>query len=76
MISKVAIVLPIFLTLVWNYLDANPTLFLYDAVATWTGRWQHQSLKGKTIWITGASSGIGASMVCQVVEAGAGHGKR
>jgi len=31
----------------------------------------HHNLQGKSIWITGASSGIGAAMVCQIIEAGA-----
>ena len=68
------IVLPVLLAVVWNVLDANPTLFVYDKVATLTGDWQLDKLQGKTVWITGASSGIGASMVCQLIQAGAGHG--
>jgi NADPH:quinone reductase-like Zn-dependent oxidoreductase len=71
----VALVLPIAVALAWNFLDAAPTLFFYDKVVTLTGMDPSASLSGKTIWITGASSGIGASLVCQVMQAGAGHGK-
>lgn len=67
------VVLPVVFTVLWNALDASPTLFLYDKVASFTGGWQLSALKGKTIWLTGASSGIGASMVCELMEAGAGH---
>jgi len=66
--------LPLVIAIVWNVLDANPTLFFYDKLASFTGGWQHESLQGKTIWITGASSGIGKSLACQVMQAGAAHG--
>jgi short-subunit dehydrogenase len=67
------ILLPVFLTVVWNSLDASPALFVYDAAAAATGKWQHSHLHNRTIWITGASSGIGASMVCLAMQAKAAH---
>ena len=75
MIKLWTIVLPIIGTILWNTMDASPTLFVYDMVASWTGQWQYSSLKGKTVWITGASSGIGASLVCELIQAQVGHGE-
>ena len=65
--------LPLFVTFVWHNLDASPTLFFYNLLYT---QWMttSASLVGKTVWITGASSGIGASLVCQVMQHGAEHG--
>lgn len=76
MISKLLIVLPVIGAVFWNILDCSPGLFFYDKIMTLTNpKIVASSLEGKTIWITGASSGIGASLVCQVMTAGAGHGK-
>jgi len=45
----------------------------YRAFALRVKKTKFASLKGKTIWVTGASSGIGAELVCKLVEAEAGH---
>ena len=73
--ALLTIVLPVVVVVAWHILDASPSLYFYDLVATYTGGWQLHSLKGKSVWITGASSGIGASLVCEVLQAGASHGK-
>ena len=49
--------------------DANPSLFLYDKFITNEKRLQ-STFAGKRIWITGASSGIGAELARQLY----GHG--
>ena len=72
--SRILALLPVVAVVVWNMLDASPTLYFYDWFATITGGWQFGSLEGKSIWITGASSGIGASLVCQVMQGGASQG--
>lgn len=72
---RILATLPVVAVVAFNVLDASPSLFFYDLFATYTGGWQLQSLKGKSVWITGASSGIGASLACEVLQAGASHGK-
>lgn len=68
--------LPVFLALTWNYLDASPSLFLYDAVQAFIPRDNRfRYLQDKTVWITGASSGIGAELACQIFHSEAKHGK-
>jgi short-subunit dehydrogenase len=62
----------VFGTLVWNKLDANPSLFFYEWVFPAKGNNIH-NLSKQTIWVTGASSGIGASIVCALVQAQAKH---
>jgi hypothetical protein len=74
MVSLLVVLLPVVAAVIWNVLDCNPSLFVYDKLMTMTGQTPVFSLEGKTIWITGASSGIGASLVCQLMEAKAGHG--
>lgn len=63
---------PVIGMLVWNKLDANPTLFFYEWLFP-TNADRIHSLRKQTIWVTGASSGIGASIVCALVEAQAKH---
>lgn len=68
---------PVLLTLVWLFVDANPTLFFFDLGLSLvkSNNSRFASLKGKTIWVTGASSGIGAELVCRLVAAEVEHGK-
>jgi len=74
----------IIIRFLWSSLDANPLLFIYDAYLTQvstistpdTRRIFHSdttSLEGKTVWITGSSSGIGAELAVQLSSAGVGH---
>jgi len=68
----------------WS-LDANPLLFVYDAYVTIALAQRsipnHRrvfqpgstSIAGKTVWITGASSGIGAELSIELASAGVGH---
>jgi dehydrogenase/reductase SDR family protein 7B len=65
------VLLPIVATLVWHVLDANPSLWIYDWVTVGTGT--PTTFHNQTIWVTGASSGIGAELVCQFAQAQAGH---
>ena len=74
-VRTILAVFPIVAVVAWNVLDASPCLYFYDLFATHTGGWQLHSLQGKSVWITGASAGIGASLACEVIQAGAGHGK-
>ena len=68
----IVIGLPIVVTVLWHVLDANPTLFVYDLAI---GNRRYTAFQNKTIWVTGASSGIGAEMVCELVKAQAAQGK-
>lgn len=82
------VALSIIIKLLWS-LDANILLLMYDAYLTNTatigattdacdgarrifGR-NTTALEGKTVWITGSSSGIGAELAIQLASAGVGH---
>ena len=83
------VVLSIVIRLFWSSLDANPLLWLYDVYATRAFtiltpegldngtrrifRPDKTSLEGKTVWITGSSSGIGAELAIQLASTGVGH---
>ena len=51
-------------------MDANPSLFFYDKCIC-TDRRLSNYFRGKRIWITGASAGIGAELAIQLVYHGA-----
>ncbi len=70
--SILIIVFPVFVAFLWRVLDANPALFAYDL--TVSNRHRYAAFENKTIWVTGASSGIGAELVCELVKAQAFHG--
>jgi hypothetical protein len=61
------------------FMDANPILFFFDLGLSLVQPLRHETrfaaLRGKIIWVTGASSGIGAELVCHLVAAEAKHGK-
>ena len=59
--------LPIVGTILWHLVDTTPSLAFYDLLVRDT------DFANQTIWITGASSGIGASLVCQFAKHAA-HG--
>ncbi len=81
------VALSIIIKILWS-LDANVSLLMYDAYLTNTatigatdacddtrrifGR-NTTALEGKTVWITGSSSGIGAELAIQLASAGVGH---
>ncbi len=50
--------------------DANPSLFYYDQLFSNDKRFQRH-FQGKRVWITGASSGIGAELAQQLYQHGA-----
>ena len=50
--------------------DANPTLYIFDRFFASSKR-LHNTFSGKRIWITGASSGIGAELARQLHNHGA-----
>ncbi len=82
------VALAIIIKLLWS-LDANPLLLMYDAFITFSATISTDacdgdttrrmfgldgtSLEGKTVWITGSSSGIGAELAVQLASAGVGH---
>lgn len=66
------IVSPVVIAILWRVLDANPSLFAYDFVVSENRR--YAAFQNKTVWVTGASSGIGAELVCELVKAQAFHG--
>lgn len=70
-------VLPWIVVVLWNVLDADPILFLYDRIFPVTTDGSSCSavrqLSQQTVWVTGASSGIGASLVCTLVGAQTKH---
>ena len=65
-------------TIGYNVLDAMPSLFVYDIYrklvtkvtdSSSYKRFQHDTmLDNKVVWITGASSGIGAELVCLLLQ--------
>eukprot|EP00977_Amphora_coffeiformis_P027752 scaffold34638_cov161-Amphora_coffeaeformis.AAC.23 len=66
----VMISLPIVVAAVlWQLLDASPSLALYDLLVPS----RPTDFAQQTIWVTGASSGIGAALVCALVKGGAQH---
>lgn len=65
--SAIYILFPIIFAVAWFQLDANPSLFFHNLFFPVSAK--HNDLQNKTIWVTGASSGIGASLVCNLVEA-------
>lgn len=71
-LSRFYILLPLLVAILWQVLDANPSLFLYDLLVPQNR--SYYSLQNKTIWVTGASSGIGAEIICELVKAQASHG--
>ena len=54
---------------VWQQLDASPSLALYDLLVPS----RPTDFAQQTIWVTGASSGIGAALVCALAQGGAQH---
>ena len=71
MTKIIYIVLPVLLVLVWSLLDAQLSLLLFDKLAPSN---RHDALQTKTVWVTGASSGIGAQLVCDLIKAKTKHG--
>jgi short-subunit dehydrogenase len=53
----------------FSQMDANPSLFVHDKLFVSDRRLDEQ-FKGKTMWITGASSGIGAELAMQLSRHG------
>lgn len=81
------VALSIIIKFLW-FLDANVLLLMYDAYLTNTATISAAdacddtrrifgpnttALEGKTVWITGSSSGIGAELAIQLASAGVGH---
>lgn len=70
------IAIPLFFTLIWKKLDANPSLWVYDGIMKMvesTTTTSSTNFVNQTVWVTGASSGIGASLVCNLIQGQAGH---
>ena len=55
--------------LAFSQMDANPALFLHDKIFV-NERFLDSQFQGKTVWITGASSGIGAQLALELSEHG------
>ena len=53
-----------------SFIDANPSLYLYDKFIS-TNEKRMQTFSDKRIWITGASTGIGAELAKQLSSHGA-----
>jgi len=84
--AALTVALSVIIKLLWS-LDANPLLLMYDAYLTKTAAignnacddtrrvfgLDETTLEGKTVWITGSSSGIGAELAIQLASAGVGH---
>ena len=85
--SFFVVALAVTIRLLWS-LDANPLLLMYDAYLTFSATISTDasdvaarrmfgldatSLEGKTVWITGSSSGIGAELAVQLASAGVGQ---
>ena len=85
--AALTVALSVIIKLLWS-LDANPLLLMYDAYLTKTATiaatnacddtrrifgLDATALEGKTVWITGSSSGIGAELAIQLASAGVGH---
>ncbi|CAJ1942730.1 unnamed protein product [Cylindrotheca closterium] len=68
--SKLVFLLfPVIFSVGWIQLDANPSLFFHNLIFPVNTNTQRSYLEQKRIWLTGGSSGIGASLVCTLVEA-------
>lgn len=57
------------LAVAFSGMDSNPSLFLYDKLFV-SERRLNESFRGKTMWITGASSGIGADLAMKLSRCG------
>ena len=77
------VALSVIIKILWS-LDANVLLLMYDNYLTNTASigsndkrrifsLDSTALEGKTVWITGSSSGIGAELAIQLSSAGVGH---
>lgn len=66
---------PVLIAVLWRVLDANPSLFVYDLLLHSSTSRRYSCLKNKTVWVTGASSGIGAELVCELINAQAAQGE-
>lgn len=66
-------VLPLLVAAIAMVMDASPTLFLYDSILPKRNRFRSH-FRNQTIWVTGASSGIGLELLCLLIEAQTKHG--
>lgn len=53
----------------FSMMDANPSLYLFDKFIVTDERMKN-TFQGKTMWITGASGGIGAEIAIQLSQSG------
>ena len=67
--SCLVLLISILLAVIWLVVDASWALFLYDLLTPT----KYRAMRDKTVWVTGASSGIGAELVCRLVSANASH---